>query len=459
MSVDRGRVSRFSAGLTVCAVMLLFTVYSRAEHSEPASLHSCSVAAYDLVAVSLAQAVDLALCNNAELQSGAAGIRLRAAQLGGARAEYWPVLRATTSTIYERTELRQGAEDTTSDSALTVFGAATWKLFDFGERSSRVRAASKLLEAALSTRDATVQRVLARVVENYFDAVTAKGLLQSNEEDRGVASDTVAAAQRRLDHGNGTQSDVFQAQVAFARESIDWHRARAAYQKAIATLIYTLGLSPHKQLEISDEGIDARPDEEQRSLADWLKEAQQLHPAIEAARADVDAAQAQVRSARASGMPSVDFQANYFANGFPQEGLDATRQRSTTVGIAVSIPLFDGFLNRYRVREAEASLNIKEVALVDTERVTLTEIIRAYSDASESAANLQNSAGLLEAATQSHAASKRRYDGGAADIVELLNAQRMLSDARQERVRSVAEWRSARLRLLATSGLLTDRAF
>jgi outer membrane protein len=38
--------------------------------------------------------------------------------------------------------------------------------------------------------------------------------------------------------------------------------------------------------------------------------------------------------------------------------------------------------------------------------------------------------------------------------VELLNAQAALADARTERTRSLAEWHSARLRLLAAAGVL-----
>jgi outer membrane protein len=40
------------------------------------------------------------------------------------------------------------------------------------------------------------------------------------------------------------------------------------------------------------------------------------------------------------------------------------------------------------------------------------------------------------------------------DILEFLSTQSALSDAQQERIRSLAEWRSARLRLLAAAGML-----
>ena len=152
----------------------------------------------------------------------------------------------------------------------------------------------------------------------------------------------------------------------------------------------------------------------------------------------------------------MDLQANYYANGFPEQGIATTRQRDTTIGIAITIPLFDGFLNRYKIHEAEATVNVKEAALIDAERVTLTAIVKAYSDATAAVANLRESQSLLEAAVASQISSKRRYDSGATDILELLSTQAALADARQERVRSLADWRSARLRLLATSGILSN---
>jgi outer membrane protein len=195
-----------------------------------------------------------------------------------------------------------------------------------------------------------------------------------------------------------------------------------------------------------------------KALSAWLEEARRSHPAILAARADLEAARAQLLAAGSGALPTVDFQANYYANGFPQQGLATNRQHSTTVGIAINIPLFDGFLSRYRQREAQATVSLKETALVDTERLTLTDIVKAYTDASAAFGNLRAAQDLFDAASASEISSQRRYDSGAADIVELLNTQTTLADARQEQVRSQAEWRSARLRLLATSSLLTTES-
>jgi outer membrane protein len=407
--------------------------------------------------LSLARGVELALCSNAEIQSAAAAVLVRAAQLGEARSEYWPTLTASTAELHEQTRYPGSSVPTAHDNALTVYGALSWRLFDFGGRAADTRASSKLLEVAMQTHDATIQKVLGGVVEAYFDAVTAKGLLGSKQDTETLARATLASAQRRLQQGNGAQSDELQARTALARASLDANRAAANYTKALAVLTYSVGLRPGASYTVPDDANVPTSDDD-RSLEAWLNEARQHHPALNAARADVEAAEAQVEAAKSRGRPTLDLQANYYENGFPEQGLATTRQRDTTVGIAINIPLFDGFLNRYRVKEAEANVRYKEAALLDTERSTLTGIIRAYADAKAAAADLRDSQNLLDTAQAASASSQRRYEVGATDIVELLNTRAALADARQERVRSLAEWRSARLRLLATSGTLTEAA-
>jgi outer membrane protein len=407
--------------------------------------------------LSLPNAMRSALCNNAELQSAAATVQVRAAEVGKARSEYLPSLNVTLSEVREHTSYPDGQARATTDTAATAYGTLAWRLFDFGGRHGDYRSAAEFLEAALATRDAVQQKVLGAVVQNFFDAAAARALRESKHEDELLARETLSSAQRRMGRGEGAQSDVLQATTASARAALESNRAGSAYQKALALLAYSVGLQPGTQFNVPRD-VQGPEAADEKSLAAWLDEARRKHPALAAARAEIDAARAQVASERSSGLPTVDLQVDYYANGFPQQGLSTSRQRSTTVGVSISIPVFDGFMRRYRVRAAEATVRVKEANLVNTERDTLTEVVKAYSDAETAVANVRESQNLLESAASSQVSSKRRYDAGAADILELLNTQMALADARQERVRSLADWRSARLRLLATSGILSNDA-
>ena len=82
------------------------------------------------------------------------------------------------------------------------------------------------------------------------------------------------------------------------------------------------------------------------------------------------------------------------------------------------------------------------------------EVVKIHADAISSLQNLQASQNLLDAAQEALAASQRKYSKGATDILEILNTQNALAEAKQERILCVAEWRAARLRLMANTGLL-----
>ncbi|MFM0453090.1 TolC family protein, partial [Paraburkholderia nemoris] len=47
-----------------------------------------------------------------------------------------------------------------------------------------------------------------------------------------------------------------------------------------------------------------------------------------------------------------------------------------------------------------------------------------------------------------------RYTAGVGNILELLNAQKSLSEAKQQRIQALTDWRAARLQLAAKMGRL-----
>ena len=284
MSGDDVRAGNADSRMRIVAVMLFLGsmphISGIAEASSPPSAPggmSCQLDGLSNSVLSLERAVDLALCSNADIQSAAAAVRVRAAQLGEAHAEYWPTLTLSASELTENTQYPGTKTPPTIDTAVTVYGTLNWRLFDFGGRRADSRAASKLLEVALGTQDATVQKVLAAVVEAYFDAVTANALLNSKNEDKTLAQQTLASANRRLRQGDGAQSDVLQATTALARATLDANRAQGSYHTSLAVLAYSVGLPTGMPYTVPDEA-DTPTTTANKSLGAWLDEARHETP-------------------------------------------------------------------------------------------------------------------------------------------------------------------------------------
>ncbi|WP_343725268.1 TolC family protein [Herbaspirillum huttiense] len=85
----------------------------------------------------------------------------------------------------------------------------------------------------------------------------------------------------------------------------------------------------------------------------------------------------------------------------------------------------------------------------------MSDVVKAHIEATSALANLQSYVRVLEATQAALTSSENCYARGVADILELINQQNALAEARQENIRSLSEWRSASLRLIANTGRLS----
>jgi outer membrane protein len=399
----------------------------------------------------LGEAVDLALCNNRQIKATWADIKIKAGSLGEAYSAYFPTVTATPAWTSDWVEYMSSGRSSTNNNGFTFQASATWRLFDFGGRSANIRAAGNYLSAALASHDATLQRALTDVIQAYFNATTAGATLKAKIDNEEIAKNILNSAKAREAKGAISQLDTLRATTAFAKATLEKNRADGDFQKMLAVLRQILGLSGTTVIALPQD-ISEQGEMDSKELSAWLEEAQRNHPAIVSARKKLEATQQQVAVAKSAGLPSVNLIGNYYLNNRLGESVTSVNSMSTTVTVAISIPVFDGFASTYKLRGAQAQIERTEAELAEIEQQIAMGVIKAHTDATSAQRNLESSAVLLNAAKSSIAVSQRKYDKGAADITEVLSTQAAFSDALQERVRCLAEWHSGRLQLLASIG-------
>lgn len=424
--------------------------------------YTCNDSAHDASRpLGLADAIDLALCHNPQVYGAWSHIKAQAAQAGEARAAYLPTLNAGVSYLNQRARYSESeSQNNIKRTTESRFAALTWRLLDFGGRGANRRLANALLEAALASHDATLQRMMATVIGLYFEAQTANAGREAKEKHKTLARQTLETAQKREARGAGAQSDTLQARSSLLKAELEHTRAVGVHEKSLVTLGVALGL-PLKIM--ATRGLILAPDYQdedtflRQDLSSWLQLAQEQHPAVVSARAKLEAAQEKVIATRSEGLPTLDFTLSKYVNGRPSQGLSAMQARESAVGFTLNIPLFDGFGRTYKVLGAEAQVEIMESELQDIQHQVLGEVAKAHADAAAAFRNLESSRLLLDAAQEALENVRRKYDQGISDILEMLSVQGVLADAEQERIRALAEWRSARLRLLAHAGLVGSK--
>jgi outer membrane protein len=404
--------------------------------------------------LALGSAIDVALCNNPQVHSAWAAIRIQAAGVGEARAAYLPTIKVSVSRLANWTS--NASPYGAPDSYMTgnqLYGTLSWRLLDFGGRSANNKEASQLLAAALASHDASLQKTMTEVIQTYFDAMTAQSLFVARKKMAELAEDILAATKRREDRGAAPLFDTLQASTALAKARLNEARAQGDFSKSLSLLVQAMGLTPGTSLCLP-QTLELYRADDVKALESWLREAEEQHPAIRQARAKLAADKAKITVARSEGLPSVDATAYISRNGYPNQGLSSVNQSVKVAGVTLNVPIFEGFGRTYKIRGAQAQAEQSQAQLQNTTNQILTEVVNAHADAMTSLGTLKATERLMSAATQSLHSSLRRYERHATDILELLNSQSSLADAEQERIRAVAEWCSARLRLLAGSGLL-----
>lgn len=447
-------------------------------------------------ALTLARALELNLCRNPQTQAAWADARAKAAQIGVARAGYLPTVNASVARTRDELDQEVTGNGTPgsgarTDSRIIAYGrnlTLNWLLLDLGARGASQDQARQVFEAALASHSATVQAALADTAQAYYDTWAAQAAARAAREAEASARENLLAAQARARLGVATRLDELQAQSALSKATLDRVRAEGDERQALGTLAATLGLDARTPLHLApDPGLagpadaeamavpssgpptpKAPPDATANALAGeaaagaaflsqlgaLMDEATERHPSVQAARAQLEAARSRREVVRAEGLPSVSLSAGRYISGRPNNSLSQTKSFETVTSLTLNIPLFEGLARNYRIHEAEAQVSQREAELAGTQAQIGLEAWRSYQTLAAETAAVSASADLVRGSREALDAARARYRVGGASLLEVLTAQKDQAEAEQERIRSVAAWRAARLRLLASLGRL-----
>jgi outer membrane protein len=153
-------------------------------------------------------------------------------------------------------------------------------------------------------------------------------------------------------------------------------------------------------------------------LDQWRLEAEENHPDLQALRMQVAAAQNSLRAARLGDNPAL---AGTGRIGW--SGDELPFDRSWTVGVQLTIPVFNGFLTARQTAEAEAQLASANIALDNRRRQIRLLVEDAAQSIVDAREHVQSREKEREAFAENLRLATGRYDAGAGDIIEIIDAQ------------------------------------
>jgi len=391
----------------------------------------------------LPRLIDLAERSNPDTRVAWEKARQAARAVGLSESSYYPYLAASASAAYEQ-ELTAittvfAAQAQTVDTTLEM----KWLLFDFGGRKAELSAAREQLMVANMGFNATHQKIVFAVTKSFYDLNTAKEQVAVAQSSLSAANTVGAAAQARFDHGLATKPDVLQAQQQTAQAVYDLEAARGSLSDAEIALADSLGILPNPDLKVAAVPEKQFADNPDESLDELVDRALSQRPDLVAKLATLRARQDAVRKARTEYYPKVSLDAGagwskldlsafgspYVDNSKPVYG----------VGLAIELPIFDGFSRRNKLKVAESELRAAESELNGSRDAAVREVWRSYTDLRTALRKQESAEKLLAAAESAFDATLQSYQNGLETYVDVATAQRNLTAARS----TVVDARSA----------------
>lgn len=322
-----------------------------------------------------------------------------------------------------------------------VFDWASWQKL----RSSRLGLVGARADQGLAGEAAAQVAALA-----WLRAARAEAIVAARAEDLRLAEELQSLAEAQLAAGTAPNIDVTRARTQVAASRGAASVARNQRDRARIDLARALGLDPATPLVLADTldaslGASEAPLEAAAAVAFALEHRDELRgeqARMQRARADRAATQAER-------LPRVDASLDWGLSG--EHYGDAIRTR--TWGLALTMPLVDGFRREGKLAEQAHLVRESEVRERDMRAQVEAEVSGALLDLASGAEQQAVAGERLALALDEVAQARERFTSGVAGNIEVINAQSSLVRARDADIDARFAVASARTSLARAAGV------
>ena len=420
----------------------------------------------NLNAQSLEEAVATALDTHPDIRQSFARFKAKEEDVNRAFAGYLPTIDLTAGYGYEYTDTpgyRRSAvdgEDGKTELARGEFGISIKQmLFDGMFTSNEVKRTKFEASAEQWTLIANAEDLALQVSKAYLNFLKTEALIKLAEKNIASHQEIYDQIKERTDSGLGSIADLSQVTGRLARAQANMISARNNSLDARTQFIRLVNMQP-KELILPVPDADMLPKEKNRGLELALEN----HPIIRSAQQDINAAQSFKSSINASYYPSLSLEVDANSDndlagesGINRFGTDVGGHRNdATVMLRMRYNLFSGGKDVANKRNAAYKVSEAQEINYSAHR----QVTESYGLAWNAFEMLGLQKNYIKqhiiTAKDTQVVYKQQFDIGQRSLLDLLDTENELFQARQDYLDAEFNELSARYRLLNATGQLLD---
>jgi len=304
---------------------------------------------------------------------------------------------------------------------------------------------------ARAKADIAARGLVVTVVQSYYGLLAAQHKDSNARQSLREAQQFFDITQKQEQGGEAAHSDVVKAQIQLEQRQRDAQEAQLATERSQVGLAVLIFPDYRKDFSVVDD-LDSKtglpPFSEVQELAG------KNNPDIRAAQAAVQQEKYEVSVARSGFLPSLSF--DYFygidANQFAVYNHHHLDNLGSVAQAQLTIPVWNWGATRSRLKQAELRLQQAHLDLSLTQRELLANLDAFYREAEVAGSQLPSLAHTVELAAESLKLTLLRYTAGEVTVLEVVDAQTTLAQARNAHADGLVRYRVALADLQTLTG-------
>ena len=327
--------------------------------------------------------------------------------------------------------------------------SASYNLFNGFRTKAGYHAARDHHEAAFLQHESVQQDLVLDITFAYYKTLQAERILKSAEEAVKNSQLHLDFAHARNMAGMATRSDILKSEVELSNAELEKIKAANALLAAKGNLNKLMGLPANHPTEIIDD-LSELNETSVQSYDSLFAEAMESRVEVKRFYSLLNAQQNNIQLARGEYYPSLDVNANYNFSGEKISGM----RENWWLGMTLTIPVFNGFSTKARVKGEKTALKGIEKDLEALKDQIGKEVWNAFLAVKESSERMTATSKGLESARENLSLSEGEYKEGTGSIIQLTDAQTTFVAAEQNHIQAVADYKVSLAELRRKTGNL-----
>ena len=345
----------------------------------------------------------------------------------------------------EATVMVQNGMATSTNNKLTENGSyglnASWTVWNGGVNHKNVEAQRIQSNLATVQTEQSLKNIQEQIAQLYVQILYTTEAKKVNQKLAETAQQQLERGQERLKVGDLAKADVAQLEAQMASAQYDVVNTQTQIDGFKRQLKELLQLSIEEPFDVAtDEMDDARalspvPDKE-----DVYNQALSSRPEIRAAELKASSADVQLNIARRGYLPTISVNAgigdSHYSASNDEWGEQMKRNLNGSVGLSVSVPIFDNRRNKTAVNRAKIARTSAALDVQDKRTALGSTIENLWLNATSAQQRFISADAAVKSQETNYELINEQFKAGLKNIVDLLQARDNLLQAQHNKLQS-----------------------